>query len=49
MEFLWSYEVFHYSISIRVVIIFRDITYIIIIFLFVTFGSMRTLLTVYVK
>jgi hypothetical protein len=29
--FLWSYEVFRYSILLRVVIVFRDITYVIII------------------
>jgi hypothetical protein len=29
--FLWSYEVFRYSISLRVIIVFRDIIYIIII------------------
>jgi hypothetical protein len=29
--FLWSYRVFHYSILLRVMIVFRDITYVIII------------------
>jgi hypothetical protein len=31
LSFLWSYGVFHYSVSLRTVIVFRDITYIIII------------------
>jgi hypothetical protein len=32
LPFLWSYGVFRCSISMRVVIVFRDITYVIIIF-----------------
>ncbi len=31
LPFLWSYGVFHCSISLRVIIVFRDITYVIII------------------
>jgi hypothetical protein len=31
LSFLWSYGVFHCSVSLRVVIVFRDITYVIII------------------
>jgi hypothetical protein len=31
LPFLWSYGVFRYSISLRAVIVFRDITYVIII------------------
>jgi hypothetical protein len=31
LPFLWSYGVFRCSISMRVVIVFRDITYVIII------------------
>jgi hypothetical protein len=31
LPFLWSSRVFHYSISLRVIIVFRDITYAIII------------------
>jgi hypothetical protein len=31
LPFLWSYRVFRYSVSLRVVIVFRDINYIIII------------------
>jgi hypothetical protein len=31
LSFLWSYEVFHCSILLRVVIVFRDIIYVIII------------------
>jgi hypothetical protein len=32
LPFLWSYRVFHCSISLRVVLIFRDIIYVIIVF-----------------
>jgi hypothetical protein len=31
LSFLWSYGVFHYFVSLRVDIVFRDITYVIII------------------
>jgi hypothetical protein len=31
LPFLWSYGVFCYSVLLRVVIVFRDITYVIII------------------
>jgi hypothetical protein len=31
LPFLWSYGVFSYSVSLRVVVVFRDITYVIII------------------
>jgi hypothetical protein len=31
LSFLWSYGVFRYSISLRVIIVFRDITYVMII------------------
>jgi hypothetical protein len=31
LPFLWSYEVFRCSILLRVIIVFRDITYVIII------------------
>jgi hypothetical protein len=31
LPFLWSYEVFHCSVSLRVIIVFRDITHVIII------------------
>jgi hypothetical protein len=31
LPFLWSYGVFHCSVSLRVIIVFRDITYVIII------------------
>jgi hypothetical protein len=31
LSFLWSYRVFRYSVSLRVIIVFRDITYVIII------------------
>jgi hypothetical protein len=31
LPFLWSYGVFCYSVSLRVIIVFRDITYVIII------------------
>jgi hypothetical protein len=31
LSFMWSYRVFHYSVSLRVIIVFRDITYVIII------------------
>jgi hypothetical protein len=31
LPLLWSYGVFHYSVLLRVIIVFRDITYVIII------------------
>jgi hypothetical protein len=31
LSFLWSYGVFRYSVSLRVITVFRDITYVIII------------------
>jgi hypothetical protein len=31
LPFLWSYGVFHYSVSLRVIIVFRDTIYVIII------------------
>jgi hypothetical protein len=31
LPFLWCYEVFHYSISLRVAVVFKDIIYEIII------------------
>jgi hypothetical protein len=43
LPFLWSYGVFHCSVSLRVVTVFRDITYVIIT-LFVTFGYLWALL-----
>jgi hypothetical protein len=32
VSFLWSYGVFRYSVPLRVVIVFRDITYVIILY-----------------
>jgi hypothetical protein len=34
LSFLWSYGVFHYSVPLRVVIVFRDTIYVIIIILY---------------
>jgi hypothetical protein len=34
LSFLWCYRVFHYSVSLRVVIVFRDTIYVIIIILY---------------
>jgi hypothetical protein len=31
LPFLWNYGVFHCSVSLRVIIVFREITYVIII------------------
>ena len=47
--FLWCYEVFRCSISLGVVLVFKDIIYVIIILYIMTFGYLCALLTICVE
>jgi hypothetical protein len=47
--FLWCYGVFHYSVSLRAILVFKDILYVIIIFYIMTFGYLWALLAVCVE
>jgi hypothetical protein len=38
LPFLWCYGVFRYSVSLSVVLVFKDIIYVIIILYIMTFG-----------
>jgi hypothetical protein len=46
---MWCYGVFYYSISLRVILVSKDIIYVIITLYIMTFGYLCALLTVCVK
>jgi hypothetical protein len=49
LPFLWCYGVFRYSVSLRVVLVFKDIIYVIIILYVMTFGYLWALSAVCVE
>jgi hypothetical protein len=49
LPFLWCYGVFRCSVSLRVILVFKDIIYVIIILYIVTFGYLWALLVVCVE
>jgi hypothetical protein len=46
---MWCYGVFYYSISLRVILVSKDIIYVIITLYIMTFGYLCALLTVCVE
>jgi hypothetical protein len=49
LPFLWCYGVFRYSVSLRVILVFKDIIYVMIILYIMTFGYKWALLAVCVE